>query len=187
MSFFTTSTGNTVEVQDSVETSGLQAIIPANTKLECHVIEAKWMPEDKRNNEHIGIKLHVTQTGPYKDFIVAHKLHVKDDSDKKKDRSLSFLASYDAKGKGLLMKADQEGKPFTDALLSRALVGIGLIATMDVWTKLNDTTGVEEPTGNWVRAISPLNKRVQEQNRQIEEKAKSQPQADDDFDDDIEF
>lgn len=186
MSFFTTSNGETIEAQSSVETSGIQDIIPDGTKLECHVIEAKWMPEDNHNNEHILIRLHVTQPGKYRDFLLNHKLHVKDDNPKKSDRSRSFLAAYDGFGKGLLKAADKEGRAFSDALLSRALVGVGLIATVAVWTRTNESTGEDVPAGNWVRGISQLSKKVQEAHKRIEEKAKSQPESAD-FDDDIPF
>ncbi len=182
MSFF-----QDIETKDEVETGGLQGIIPANTKLECAVVSAGWIPETQHANEAIELKLHVLQPGPYKDYIVGHKLHVKDDSEKKAKRGKEFLASYDAKGKGLLRQADAAGKNFTDALLARALVGVKVMATFDIWEKDVEKNGVmvKEPGGNWVRAIGNVSKTERARDAQIERKAEEvKAEMDlDDFDD----
>ena len=96
---------------------------------------------------------------------------------------LDMLASYDAKGTGLLMQADKAGKELTDLLLGRALKGVQVIATYDVVNQKNEETGLEEPFMNWVRAIAPMPKRVQAQNRKTVAQAKHAAEEMD-FDDD---
>ena len=180
MSFFKKSDGTIAEAMDSVEVGGRQPVMPRGTKLESAVVEAKWI-EATDEPDYVQLLLQVTEAGKYRGFVVKHKLRIKHPD--KMDKHLDMLASYDAKGTGLLMQADKAGKELTDLLLGRALKGVQVIATYDVVNQKNEETGLEEPFMNWVRAIAPMPKRVQAQNRKTVAQAKHAAEEMD-FDDD---
>jgi hypothetical protein len=205
MSFFTDSNGEEIEQGTEYVTSGIQSIIPAGTQLLVAIASSEWTEPNYYNDGVIKIGLHVVERGPYKNHLVYDNLKVTDIDSKKRDRVIKKLLTYDTLCKGMLAKADKAGKSIDGdtSLLERALNGGELMATFDVWEmerpKKDKPDEMEIITGNWIRAIGPKPKKLQDEDKSIKEKAKSQspvhaakPEtitmpAIDDFDDDIPF
>jgi len=154
MTFFKKSDGSAVVKSTSADTGGFQKLIPEGTQLQCAIAGAVWAPATRNASDHIVITLHVTEPGPYRNFAVDHKIHVLDASDKKRDKALDMLMTYDTLCKGELAKADAAGKNLMgdNGLLARSLNGGVLVATFAVWEIENEKTN-EIMSGNWVRAI----------------------------------
>jgi len=184
MSFFTLSDGTELEAINSFENGGIQPIIPEGTQLLCNIVNVEWAEADQRNEEHVVISLYVVQAGQYKNFQVDHKLHVKDLSDKKRDKAIQMLMAYDTNCKSFLQKADKAGKELDDSILKKGLVGGEVVATFAVWE--SEGTDGKTRSGNWVRAIGPVSKQTQKQNQEIQQKA-NKVAEEMDFDDDIPF
>ena len=194
MSFFTLSDGTELEAINSFENGGIQPIIPEGTQLLCNIVNVEWAEADQRNEEHVVISLYVVQAGQYKNFQVDHKLHVKDLSDKKRDKAIQMLMAYDTNCKSFLQKADKAGKELDDSILKKGLVGGEVVATFAIYPRndkatgepMKDESGNIIPGGNWVRAIGPVSKQTQKQNQEIQQKA-NKVAEEMDFDDDIPF
>jgi len=193
MTFFKKSDGSNIDPQTSASVGGFQPIIPDSTQLRCAIAGAQWEAATANANKHIIVTLHVTEPGAYRNFTVAHKLHVLDDSDKKRDKALEMLMTYDTLCRGALLKADREGKTITDnnPLLARSLNGGNVLATFGVWEMENKSTG-EVMTGNWVREIKAAKPVAEEKAEaaEMDKKAESQGMDEpvDDYDDsDIPF
>ena len=185
MSFFTKSTGETVEATDSYEVSGIHKTIPEGTELECTIASAYWSPEDSFNAKHIKIALEVTQRGEYQGNTVADKIKIFDPSPATADKALVKLATYDKFAGGMLEKADSQGKQIedNDALIERSLVGTELIATFATFELPLRDGETEARTINWVRGI----KQKQKKAAPVKAAAKPAPAVEPDYDDDIPF
>ena len=186
MGIFTLGDGTRLEQFDNFD-SIEQVIIPDKTQLQCEVIKAGW----DINNDMILVILNVIQEGKYKGFKNEHKLRLNDINITKANKAKSMLMAYDTNGKGLINKYDKAGKEITDDVISNSLVESKIIASFGVYPKtdrityevIKDDNGNTVPGGNWVYAISPIKKQIE--NQKIEENVK---QKDDDFDDlDIPF
>ena len=191
MTFFKRTDGSSVEPQTSAAVGGFQSLIPDGTQLHCSIAGVQCENATDRSNQHIVVTLHVTEPGPYRNFTVAHKLHVLDNSDKKRDKAIEMLATYDTLCRGALLKADKEGKVIMDnMLLARSLNGGNVLATFGVWEMENKNTG-ETMTGNWVREIKAAKPVAEEKAEaaELDKKAESQglDEPVDDYDDDIVF
>lgn len=189
MTFFKKSDGSAVVQSTSAETGGFQKLIPDGTQLQCNIAGAVWAPATQNASDHIVITLHVVEPGTYRNFTVDHKIHVLDASDKKRDKALDMLMTYDTLCKGELAKADAAGKNLLgdNGLLARALNGGTLIATFAEWEMENNKTG-EMMRGNWVRAIC-AKPGAKEEAKAAEVKAEVVGAADTnaDYDDDTPF
>jgi hypothetical protein len=196
MSFFINSNGEQIEQGTEFITSGIQPLIPSGTKLLVAIASSEWTEPNNFNDGAVKIGLHVVERGPYKDFLVYDNLKVTDADSKKRDKAIKKLLTYDTLCSGLLAKADKAGKDIMGdtTLLERALNGGELVATFDVY-EFEGSDGVTR-SGNWVRAIGPKPNKLQEEDKAIERKAKSQAPAQvakpsqvihEDLDDDITF
>lgn len=208
MGFFSTQEDDAIEAKSESVGGGFQEDIPNNTKLLCNVAEVTLEPGDTYNdtpkyNEHFLVKHHVVEVGEYKDFIVNHKLHVFDDDAKKRDKARETLLVYDKFGNGKILDAIKKGKG-EEALkninfIARELCGVGLVSEMNKWEmpiKFRDDNNELQPalddngqpkmrTGNNVKSIFPKSSHIAQEDKQIIEKAKEQPE--DPFEDDIPF
>jgi len=200
MTFFKRTDGSTVEPQSSASVGGFQSLIPDGTQLHCSIAGVQWEDANRKDNKHIIITLHVTEPGAYRNFTVAHKLHVFDKLDKKRDKAIEMLATYDTLCRGALLKADKEGKAIVDnnTLLARSLNGGNVLATFGVWEMEVDdkdengmVIGKRTMTGNWVRELKAAKPVAEEKAEAVEldKKAESQglDEPVDDYDDDIVF
>jgi len=184
MTFFKRTDGSTVEPQSSASVGGFQSLILDNTQLHCSIAGVQCEDATDRANQHIVVTLHVTEPGDYRNFTVAHKLHVLDDSDKKRDKAIEMLATYDTLCRGALLKADKEGKDImNNMLLARSLNGGNVLATFGVWEMEVDdkdetgrVIGKRTITGNWVREIKAAKQAAEEKAEAaaMDKKAESQ-------------
>lgn len=154
MSFFTKSTGDSVEQTTEFTNTGLQALIPDGTQLLCAIAGASWEPESQFKGKTVKVMLHVIQAGKFKDFIVNDSLKLFDNKASVADKALEKLMCYDAICSGQLYAADKNGKPIQDnnELLARALNGGEVLVTFAEYSiDRDDGTKI---TGNWVRGIN---------------------------------
>jgi len=161
MSFFQKSDGSAVEKKNTASVGGFQKLIPDGTQLQCAIAGAVWNPPTDYYNKHISVQLHVTEAGVYRGFKHDHKLHVFDKDPKKKDKAFDILMAYDQICKGLISKADDEGKEIVgdNGLLNRALSGGCVIVTFGVFTPTDRATGEPElRTNGSVKEIQIVNK-----------------------------
>lgn len=186
MNFFTKSTGETIEPTNTFENSGIQAIIPENTKLHANILEATWEAATQYNNQHILIKWYITEKGQYNGFIVNQKVAVLDDKASKADKAKEMLMAIDSNCKGELFKLAQAGKfdIGNNMQLARALAGGSALVTVAEY-EMESNTGGDPIRGNWIRAVSPVSK-AQKQDNKKEEQHQDLPDTDD-YDDDIPF
>ncbi len=170
-------------------------LIPDNTTLEVAIASAEWTEPTDFKGVTAKIGLHVVTPGEFKDELSFDNLKVGDSDRKKREKAITKLLTYDTLCKGVLARADAEGKEIEgdNNLLERALLGGSLMATFNVWElpvpKRDKSGEMEIITGNWVSSIKPLPKKVREGNKQIEKQAAAQQQVDADFDfcDDVPF
>ena len=191
MGIFTLSDGTRLEPIDSFDTT-YEPVIPDGTQLQCQCIKAEW----DINNSSILVTLNVIQKGEFKNLKVLHTLKLHDANTIKANKAKGLLMAYDQNGKGLIDKHDRAGRDITDKIISDSLVKCYVVAHFKNYEKSNMTTG--EPIldddgnpikGHYVCAITPMKKKLENQDMPLEDKPKRPvKQKDDDFDDlDIPF
>lgn len=182
--FFTKSTGEAIEPTTEYVGGGFQSLIPEGTQLHVAIAGATWEEATAYKNKRVEVLLHVVEKGQYKDFIVKDTIKLFDDKASISDKAQEKLMTYDTLCKGVILKTARAGKDIEDdnGLLARALNGGELMATFSIWKMENGKWDGVNPddefvTGNWVKSIGPLAKKIQDENKHIEKKAKEQPNA----------
>ena len=173
MSFF-----EDLEPTTTFETSGIQKLIPNDTKLLCAIASANWKESTDFNNKSIDVLLHVIQRGEFQDFLVKDNIKIYDADISKAGKAKVKLLAYDTIGTGLLFKAAKSKNiEDNDLLLNQALAGVELLATFAVWEMPDSKDETKIRSGNWVRKIEPKPKALQAEDAHIERQALSQPNA----------
>jgi hypothetical protein len=181
---FTKSTGEAIEPTTSYENAGFQTIIPDGTQLHANILEATWEEKTQYANQLIKITWYITDKCAYNGFLINQKLHLNDNKASKADKAKEMLATIDTNCKGALMKLAQSGKLVEgdNMQLARALNGGSALLTVAEYEM--DRDDGTKMSGNWIRAVSPVAKKIQEEDKAIIDK---EPIEDIDFDDDIPF
>lgn len=165
MSFWDLSTGETAKAETEYEApQGSSEPIPDNTDVLCYPDEAKWAEKD--GAEYISLRWRVAKPEAYKNRVVFQKLWIlgnnpqQNDADKRKkqgDNAKRMLAAIDANAGGELFTS--EGRP-SDEDLQRALCNKMMVAKLKVW-EMDGNQG-DKMAGNWICAVSPKSKGVDE-------------------------
>ena len=155
MSFWNLSDGQQAQQQSTFEMGGGDlAPIPANTQLKAFAEEAKW--EEHNGERKIKIKWDVID-GEFKGRKVFQNIKVCDSDAKKRDKAIKMLSAIDTNSGGGLMRTGQEP---TDMDLQINLCNKPMAILVHIWKITDDQTG-EVKEGNWVGAVSPLNRKPQ--------------------------
>lgn len=144
MSFWNLSNNEEIKAEEAgtYEIGGGEPI-PANTQLKACIDDAAW--EDYEGDQFINITWTVLD-GEHENRKVFQKVRVRNDDQKKRDKSLRMLAAIDANAGGKLMASDQEPD---DNALQMNLVNKPMVIKVDVWE-------IDGKKGNWVQKVAPL-------------------------------
>lgn len=165
MSFWDLSDGSTAQSTTEYEApQGNSEPIPDNTDVMAYPDEARW--DNKDGAEFISLRWRVAKPEVFKNRVVFQKLWVlgnnpnQKDPDKRKkqgDNAKRMLGAIDANAGGELMTIN--GRP-SDEDLQRCLVNKMMVTKLKVWEMKSDTG--ETMSGNWICAVSPKSKGVDE-------------------------
>lgn len=178
MSFWDLSDGSTAQSTTEYEApQGNSEPIPDNTDVMAYPDEARW-DKNKNGDEFISLRWRVAKPEAFKNRVVFQKLWVlgnnpdKHDPDKRKtqgDNAKRMLGAIDANAGGELMTIN--GRP-SDEDLQRCLVNKMMVTKLKVWERKTDTG--ETMSGNWICAVSPKSKGVDENVKPAAPKPQSQ-------------
>lgn len=150
MSFLKTSDGTAItDDKEFSKGGGAMEPIPAKTQLKAMIDEAKWADIEKTGEAYISLRWTVLD-GTYKNRKIFQKVRVNNVDAKKRDKDMRMLAAIDANAGGMLRGIESEP---SDLELMKALCNKMMAIIVQVW---NDEAG--NPKGNWVSAVSPINK-----------------------------
>lgn len=153
MSFWNLSDGQELQQQEHFDMGGGDMEpIPAGTQLKAFAEEAKW--EEHEGVRKIKIKWDVIE-GEYKGRKVFQNIKVCDTEAKKRDKAIKMLSAIDTNSGGGLMKLGTEP---SDMDLQIHLCNKPMALLVQVWKITDETTG-ELKQGNWVGAVSSLNRK----------------------------
>ena len=149
MNFFTTSDNKAIETQATFDMGGGDfEPIPNNTQLKVIIEEAKW--DEYQDDKYISLKWSVID-GEFKSRKIFQKIKVFEKDTKKADKAKTMLAAIDANAGGALMSA---GVMPDDMSLSINLMNKPMAVVVAVWSM--EVEG-EKRSGNWIKAVAPLN------------------------------
>lgn len=148
--FFTLSDGKQADATGSFNANVGFEDIPSNTQAKAVIEEVKW-DESEFAGRHISIRWSIFE-GPYSNRKVFQKVKVFDA--KVGDRAKLMLAAIDTNAGGALARLGTEP---TDMDLATALMNKPMVIMIQQW-KMKDSNTGEDRTGNWVSAVSPLNR-----------------------------
>ena len=162
MSFFNLSDGSNIETNGAFSSMEDIKPIPSKTQLKVAIEEAKWDEYD--GEQYINLTWSVID-GEYKNRKIFHKLKVKNESAKKRDKDLRMLAAIDSNAKGGLVTLGREP---SNQDLQTALIHKPMVVMVQVW-KIEDQDTGETKQGNWISSVSPLNTPIPESNSSDDE------------------
>ena len=177
MNFFTTSDNQAIQASTSFDAGAGFEPMPKNTQLKVIIEEAAWTSSQHEEKEFISLTW-LCIDGEFKKRKVFQKLHVLHPDTKKSDKAKTMLAAIDANAGGALMAS---GTMPDDMALSINLMNKPMAIVLDVWE-------IDGKSGNWVKAVAPLNAQAKQPAAQQQSVATSQlTPPDNNFDPEIGF
>jgi len=176
MSFWDLSDGTTTTATTEYEApSGDSTPIPDNTDVMAFLDEVKW--DAKNDQKYISARWRVVKPVAFKNRVVFQKLWVlgnnpaQNDPEKRKkqgDNAKRMLGAIDANAGGELLGIN--GIP-SDEDLQRSLMNKMMVTKLKVWEIKGDDGAMMK--GNWVCAVSPKTKEIDETVKPASQPAKS--------------